>query len=64
MYVMTTWAFWLGKELVENKCKIITFTNCTGATPGAIVLADTCGRAGEMVSLGTSEMNLMSDEVL
>lgn len=42
----------------------LTFTNCADAIPGAVVLANTCGGAGEVVALGTSEMNLMSDKVL
>lgn len=41
----------------------LTFTNCADATPGAIVLANPCGGAGEVVALGTSEMNFMSHKV-
>ncbi len=42
----------------------LTFTEGTDAGPGAIVLADTRGRADQMVALGTSEMDLMSDKIL
>lgn len=47
-----------------NVISDLTFTSCADATPGAIVLANTRGGASEVVALGTSEMNLMSDKVL
>lgn len=56
-----------GTELCRLKINVIpyfTFTNCADATPGAIVLANTCGGAGKAVALGASEMNLMSDKML
>lgn len=40
------------------------FTDCTDASPGAVIPANTCGRTNKMVSLGTSEMDLMSDKIL
>lgn len=42
----------------------LTFTDGTDARPGAVVPANTCGRTDEMVALGTSEMDLMSDKIL
>lgn len=42
----------------------LTFANCADAAPGAVVLANACGGAGEVVALGTSEVNLMPDKVL
>lgn len=43
---------------------LLTFTDGTDAGPGAVVPADTHGGADEMVALGTSEMDLMSNEIL
>lgn len=47
-----------------NEMLDLTFTSRADATPGAVVLANTRGGAGEAVALGTGEMNLVSDKVL
>lgn len=42
----------------------LTFTNCADARPGAVVSAGSRGRTNELVPLGASEMNLVSNQVL
>lgn len=46
-----------------NKLQL-TFTHWTDTSPGAVVAANPRGRADEMVALGASEMDLMSDKIL
>lgn len=42
----------------------LTFTDGTDASPGAIVLANTCGRTDKLVAQGASEMDLVSNKIL